>query len=62
MNLMQAVISNYTTFFPNAPRRTAKRQAVKLIKAKRYLAEKGIYCIVNGNRFEYKAATGSVLK
>jgi len=48
--------------FPLAPPATARRQGVKLALAKRYLEQHGIDAVRVGSKFEYKAATGSVLK
>lgn len=46
--------------FPLLDRRAALRQAKKLIRAKRYLVEKGIYAVA-GDGFKYVRSMGSVL-
>jgi hypothetical protein len=48
-------------FFPLAQRRQAIRQAVKLVRAKQYLANEGISVIAPGSKFQYARSTGSVL-
>ena len=47
--------------FPLADRRTAIRQGLRLIDAKRYLTWRGIEAIAVGSKFEYNRSTGSVL-
>ena len=53
-------IQLHANHFPWAPPRSARRMAVRLIRAKHYLTERGIYAI-HGDGFKYLRSTGSVL-
>ncbi len=47
--------------FPLATRRVAVRHAIKLVKARQYLRDRGIYATDRFSEFDYKMSTGSVL-
>ena len=49
-------------FFALAPKRIARPQAARLIRAKSYLALRGIDALQVGSKFQYERATGSVLR
>lgn len=48
--------------YPLAERAAARRQAIRLIRAKRYLRSRNIDASQPGNDFKYVPATGSILK
>ena len=52
---------NARQHFPLAGRVQRVRQAVRLAKAKEYLATNNIDAVVIGSKFKYERATGSIL-
>lgn len=48
-------------FYRLAEPRAARRQSVRLIKAKAWMNDRGINATAIGSKFEYKVATGAVL-
>lgn len=61
MSAFKAVASA-ATHFRLATRRTARRQALRLLKAKQYMVERGIVATDADSKFEYSRSTGSVLQ
>ena len=53
---MHTTISSIARHWPLASRHQAKRQAIRLIRAKRYLTTRGIAAHVVGSQFEYKSS------
>lgn len=53
INLTLALLSKH---WPLASERQARRQAVRLLRARRYLTERGIAAHMVGSTFEYRSA------
>lgn len=47
--------------FPFASRKAARRQAVRLLRAKKYMTEHQCVAIATNSGFKYERATGSIL-
>lgn len=53
---MHTTISTIAKHWPLASRRQAKRQAVRLLRAKQYLTQRGIAAHVPNSEFKYISA------
>lgn len=53
---MHTTISSIARHWPLASRHQAKRQAIRLIRAKRYLTERGIAAHTVNSEFKYQSA------
>ena len=49
-------------YFRLAERRTARKQAASLIRAKAWLSAKGLSAVEIGSKFDYVRSTGAVLR
>lgn len=62
MHTLKQALTLAARAFPMADPKVARKQGVKLLRAKHYLHDRGICAVTIGNKFEYSRATGSVLK
>lgn len=58
---LRSDITTEASKFPFLPPRAARRQAKKLIRAKRYLQRRGIQVDAVGSDFKYQPLVGTVL-
>jgi len=54
-------INHTANFFSEAGDCIARRQAVRLLWAKRYIKRRGIDALAVGSKFQYSRATGAIL-
>jgi hypothetical protein len=55
-------IKKAASYFPLAPRRTALKQATRLLQAKDYLRKNGIEAVATDSGFKYERSMGSILQ
>lgn len=58
---MHKQVTEVAKYWPDATRKTGRKQALKLLKAKRYLIQRGLMAHKVGSKFEYNAGP-TVLK